>query len=383
MKTLIKFSLAVAALLSTLNPQLSTTFAQGSLTPPGPPAPTMKTLAQIEPRTPISSLPLTITNAGSYYVTTNLVGVNGQNGITISNGNVTLDLNGFALLGVPGSLKGVFVSGTYTNLTVRNGTVSGWGGAGVDAYFGASHNLVFERLTVSANGGYGIITAAASVVRDCLSQSNQSYGIYSSGGLISGCVVRDSGDNGIVAYNGVVRDCQVQSSAAYGIFASSCVVRDCQVQSSAAYGIFANLSEVRDCRIESSGSYGIYLTSGTVSGCWVQSSAQNGIYVNAPGCQVLGNTCQWNNTLNNAGYAGIYINDGDNRVEGNHVTASGAAGAGILVHSPPYMNNVIIKNSVSGNGANNYVVPGSQVVGPLITTYGTITNSNPWANFSF
>ncbi len=24
----------------------------------------------------------------------------------------------------------------------------------------------------------------------------------------------------------------------------------------------------------------------------------------------------------------------------------------------------------------------NQIVGPLITTYGTITNSNPWANFS-
>jgi hypothetical protein len=34
--------------------------AQGSLTPPGAPAPTMKTLTQIEPRTPISSLPFTI-----------------------------------------------------------------------------------------------------------------------------------------------------------------------------------------------------------------------------------------------------------------------------------------------------------------------------------
>jgi hypothetical protein len=43
----------------------------------------------------------------------------------------------------------------------------------------------------------------------------------------------------------------------------------------------------------------------------------------------------------------------------------------------------VIKNSVSGNGANNYLTPGSQIVGPLITTTGTITNSNPWANFSF
>ena len=42
------FLLVSLALLSTLNLQLSTVFAQGSLTPPGPPAPVMVTLSQIE-----------------------------------------------------------------------------------------------------------------------------------------------------------------------------------------------------------------------------------------------------------------------------------------------------------------------------------------------
>ena len=46
--------------------------AQGSLTPPGAPAETMKTLEQVEPRTPVSSLPFTITQSGSYYLTTTL-----------------------------------------------------------------------------------------------------------------------------------------------------------------------------------------------------------------------------------------------------------------------------------------------------------------------
>ena len=45
---------------------------QGSLTPPGAPGETMKALAQVEPRTPISSLPYTISESGSYYVTGNL-----------------------------------------------------------------------------------------------------------------------------------------------------------------------------------------------------------------------------------------------------------------------------------------------------------------------
>ena len=75
---------------------LPSALPQGSLTPPGAPAPTMKTLNQIEPRTPISSLPFTISSSGSYYVTGNL-GITGQNGITINQDNVTLDLGGFTL----------------------------------------------------------------------------------------------------------------------------------------------------------------------------------------------------------------------------------------------------------------------------------------------
>ncbi|HXF10126.1 MAG TPA: hypothetical protein VN625_05025, partial [Desulfuromonadaceae bacterium] len=51
-----------ALLLSILNSPLSTVFAQGSLTPPGGPAPDMKTLDQVQPRVPISSVPYTIAN---------------------------------------------------------------------------------------------------------------------------------------------------------------------------------------------------------------------------------------------------------------------------------------------------------------------------------
>jgi hypothetical protein len=278
-------------------------FAQGSLTPPGAPAPTMKTLAQIEPRTPISGpLPLTISSAGSYYLTTNLTGVAGTNGITIVANNVTLDLNGFTLQGVVlASLTGLYVSGTRTNITVRNGTISGWGQHGVFAgtFANLSENVVFERLTVSANNGMGI------------------------GG--AGCAVRD-------------------------------------------------------CEASVNGSYGIYVAPGVVSGCFVLRNGQSGIYIDGAGSQIIGNTCKGNNVTGDAGNAGIYINDNNNRVEGNHVTDSGYAGIRV---APAYFNNIIIKNSVIGNGVNNYVTPNVQVVGPLITTGGTITNSNPWANFSF
>ena len=185
------------ALLATLNPQLSTVFAQGSLTPPGAPAPTMKSLDQIEPRTPISSAPFIINSPGSYYLTTNLTGAASGSGITISANNVTVDLNGFTLQGVPSSQAGIYLSGTSTNVTVRNGAISGWGGHGV--YFGdygnASQNLVLEHLTVSANGDG--IYGANCIVQNCQSSDNSNFGIYVAPGTVSHCLVQNNNGCGI------------------------------------------------------------------------------------------------------------------------------------------------------------------------------------------
>ena len=55
MKSQFKHASLVLLLLSALNSQLSTAHAQGSLTPPGAPAPSMKSLDQIEARTPIDA----------------------------------------------------------------------------------------------------------------------------------------------------------------------------------------------------------------------------------------------------------------------------------------------------------------------------------------
>jgi len=67
----------------------------------------MKTLAQIEARTPVdatntpgnANAQYVITQPGSYYLTGNLVGAtNGSAGILIQATDVVLDLNGFELL---------------------------------------------------------------------------------------------------------------------------------------------------------------------------------------------------------------------------------------------------------------------------------------------
>src|ERR1043165_9796506 len=87
-------------------------YSQGSLTPPGAPAPTMKTLDQIEPRAPISSLPYTIASSGSYYLTTNLTALSAVDGIVINADNVTLDLSGFTMTGFGPNNSAIYVTAT-------------------------------------------------------------------------------------------------------------------------------------------------------------------------------------------------------------------------------------------------------------------------------
>jgi len=181
MKTNIPIVISLALLaLSTLNLQLSTAFAQGSLTPPGAPAPTMLTLNQIEPRTPISSAPYTISSPGSYYLTTNIIGVSSQNGINIYANNVTLDLNGFSLQGVSSAINGISIQSSYTNVTVRNGTISAWGAGwhGIECY---GNNVILEHLILTANSYSGLYWQGNNgVIRDCM-VSGSPYGIFMGG----------------------------------------------------------------------------------------------------------------------------------------------------------------------------------------------------------
>jgi hypothetical protein len=161
------FCLAFLSALSAL--------AQGPLSPPGAPAPTMKTLSQVEPRTPISSLPFTITTSGSYYLTANLVSAAGANGITVQASGVTIDLHGFQLAGVAGSLNGVTVSSAQSGLTIFGGAVTGWGGVGVNA--GNASGSQFNHLILSQNASHGLIAGTNGIVRDCVATANSGDGL--------------------------------------------------------------------------------------------------------------------------------------------------------------------------------------------------------------
>lgn len=171
----------------------------GPLTPPGPPAPTSITLNEIEPRTPISSLPYTIDQPGSYYLVGNVTGTAGENGITINTGgDVTLDLMGFRLQGSPGSQYAIAstVSLISAVLVIKSGFITNWGSGGVNMTGAAD----LRDIRVADCGGNGVDVGPHSILRNVRAAGNTGNGIVARrGSLIESSRGIQNGKNGIVA----------------------------------------------------------------------------------------------------------------------------------------------------------------------------------------
>ena len=276
--------------LSTLNPQFSTVFAQGSLTPPGPPAPTMKTASQIEPRTLISSAPFVITNSGSYYLTTNL-SVNLGNAIFISANQVTLDLNGFTISSTDGANLGSGIllnNATNVDITILNGHIT----SGV------------------TNNGSGVFSGPGFA-----------HGIWYSGGIpnnvrVTGVSVSGCLQGGIIIgqnFSSVVESCSVSTVGADGINAD--LVSRCSVNNCRSNGINAHIAS--DC------------VASCVAGNGINVDIANNSYGNSTGGNGIFAIASANNSYGNSDASG----DGIHAVTANNCNGSSFIGSGLTVTS--------------------------------------------------
>jgi len=203
-----------------------------------------------------AGFPVTIDAPGSYRLTGDLdVGDENTGGINIGSSNVTLDLNGFAILGpvactdttcTPESGVGTGVnvpSGfIYTNITVRNGTVRGMGRDGLElegdsgmrvenvraisnARNGINVGATFDEsahvtgCTVTRNGVDGINGPEASVITGNVSSFNHGHGIaIRDGSFVSGNTVFDNNMTGITAGSGsLVTGNAVRNNTGFGL----------------------------------------------------------------------------------------------------------------------------------------------------------------------
>jgi parallel beta-helix repeat protein len=356
------------------------TFA-GPLSPPGGPiTSTYKTLTEVEPRIAVNATNTPgnvntvyqISQPGSYYLTGNLTGVSGESGIYIAASDVTLDLNGFTLQGVAGSAYGIqsAVGGGLQRVTVRNGSVNGWGQAGVDLGFNAGgKGCLIENIHTSGNNN-GIRTTDQGVVRACTAIGNTNTGItVGLGGTAENCVARSNTGSGFVLQGDVVvRGCSAYGNSIHGFTTSNPngLVVDCVADGNTQNGINANQSiNVQRCTASGNTGDGIFANgSCKVEGCFCSGNGSATVFSAGIRCQssnqITGNTC----ISNHYGF----------RLEsnGNFVARNMATGNTVNWSSAVNTNNVILvvagvtSGLVSGNSGG--ASPGS---------------TDPNANFSY
>ncbi len=332
--------------------------------PPGPITPTYKTLTEVEPRTAINltntpgdadSL-FKITQRGSYYLTGNITGVVGKHGIEITSGGVTIDLMGFDLSGVPGSLDGI--AATVNNLrsiTIRNGSVRTWGDVGVDLRTESVRGGALLDVRATDNGGGGLAVGSAFSITRCSAYLN-------------------TGDGMQIGFISTVSECSSGANTGNGFWMGDTVtITGCSADGNQQNGISVG--------------YGC-----VVSGCALRLNYLDGIRVNA-NSTILNNTC-----INNGfGFAndgaGIHVVFDDSRVEGNNCLDNDRGididGAG----------NIIIRNTCANN-TTDWAIVANNIYGPILdrripaavastpavsgtAAASTLGSTDPNANFSY
>ena len=315
----------------------SQTANAGDLEPTAPPAPTMKTLEEVEARTPINAedLPLTISGSGSYYLVEDIsFSTSGVNGITITADDVTVDLNGFKLdgpgMGTTGNGITNPISGDISGAVVVNGTISNWRhGVSLEG----TGNKVRE-VTVRNNTGYGIVVG------------NQS--------LVSGCFAFNNGDAGVAAgSDSMVRDCVSRDNEIFRVslwygngieVEQGCTVMGCRVSSNKVNGISADDdSIVMNCTASHNEGNGIFIRSGRVVNCTAAHNDTQGIQAE-DGSLITDNLLDRNDI-------GIRLDGEGSVIRANHFTLNATTGLNVFSENNYSAQNTFHENGTDINGA--------------------------------
>ncbi len=411
---------------------LVTAVFAGPLNPPvGPIAPTPGP----EPRIAVNAVNtpgdanslFKITQSGSYYLTGNIAGVVGKRGIEIVASGVTLDLNGFDLVGVPamGAFDGVGtrING-LSNIAILNGAVRNWGQDGINlgdfdavacrvegirtsgnvrnGVYAGQHSVVSKCTTTggqigvvarigsrlaecsaTAAGVAGIAGQSGSTISNCSAILNSRIGFeVGSGSTLSNCTASFNGDSGIrVGLCCTVSDCSAYANSGAGIYAVfGCTITNCTTNVNDFSGIRADsASTISNCTASTNADIGISTLDGcTVSGC---TAANNGTGISVGnGSAVQANTCKSN------GGSGI-IATARCKILQNTCTENGTGtpdGAGVLITGNDGhidgnhcslndygvrvtgVGNIVVRNTCQGNPANNFSIVANNRVGALV-----------------
>lgn len=366
----------------------------------GPIQSTHKTLTEVEPRIAINATNtpgdadsrFRITQRGSYYLTGNVTGGVGLAGIEIASSGVTIDLNGFDLLGVAGSLDGVrsTIAGHHA-ITVKNGSVRFWDQDGIDLETSSISSVRVENVHATNNGARGIALYKG-VVDSCSAFNNSGQGITMQAGMIrdSHASYNDLTGIWVTGEGASVIACTALDNTTNGIFVGeSALVQDCVSRSNGDVGITTGIgSTVRNCISDENTAHGYVMgATSTITGSAARTNGDNGIIVNGNSL-ASGNTAVGNGL--NGISAGIRLQGGNSRLEGNNCT-NNPRGIDVVGSG-----NFIVRNTCADN-TTNWVIAANNVYGPIINRTAPASpavngnfglgdetgSSHPQANFSY
>jgi len=340
----------------------------------------MKSLDQVESRTPISRVPFTVTRGGSYYLTTNLSAGVGEDGIVVDGDGVTIDLNGFSLTGSGLDSGSGIRQKSGSGLSVHNGVLSSWRGAdngGIRAVGGDCQVVrirvrnCLDGIHAGGEGSHvlycsvydcdrdGIYVGPGGTVNACTASSNGRDGIRAGDGcMVSDCATYENVEDGIHVGEGTtVSRCGVKNNHEDGIDAGyGCTLTQCTVAENWRDGIHAPYhSRISRCIAYRNGRDGIGANGyGTaVLDCVSRLNDDDGIVVGYKS-RVTGNS-SGDNAQDTADGAGIQVNGEDSHVENNTIQ-NNQRGLHIATS-----NSVVSHNAVWGNADNYEIDPGNQL----------------------
>ncbi len=371
----------------------------GPLVPPaGPVSSTYKTLHEVEPRKAINTIntpgdsnsTFRITQPGSYYLTRNINGAPGKHGIKIEASGVTVDLNGFDVVGLTntgGLVDGVRGVSPYSSIKVINGSVRNWGSDGINLF--DVTNSVVEEVLASGNGSNGISIGICSTISNCSSMANTGYGIRPNANCtISNCAATENTLDGIGAVGAcVIRECAASQNR-NGIRAFiGATIDNCSAGSNSINGIKVSLdSSVASSSVRGNGASGIQVevSDCQITDCTAQYNSQNGIWCDDNNV-IRGNTCDMNGFPGTG--AGVFAVGDRNRIEGNNCTG-GSRGIDVVG-----IDNIIVQNTCRRNPINWNIQAGNSY-GPTVVTPGganvfgnsapdTLGSTHSNANFTY
>jgi len=298
--------------------------------------------------------PINIVEPGPYILTSDLIGPQAENAINILVSDVSIDLNGFAMRGGPGTLNAIAAivgqTGDINNISVRNGVIKDFRNNGVS--LGGARNCIIEDMRVQTStfaGSQGVTFVS------CVSYENLSFGFNGLAGTnVRGCTAFQNDASGInVSQGSLVINCTSHLNLRFGVVLDD----ECYVMNTATYangsgGIQAD----RNCYIyqcASGNNSGPGVTVGAY--CVVRDclAVQNGGLSEQPGIEARGSNA-WidsNASIRN--------------------TRFGILAVGI--------DNVITRNYLQDNEINLEAISGNQIGTEVSTPVG----AGPWDNLNF